>query len=282
MRSNHARLSSIAAISTLLAGVGLDPAEAQNGAVKTVFENYNLVGTFAFDCSKPAGPDNYYFVHRLVDPDHAQRDRMGGAIKRDYVFLIDQALAVSPRRVAIGGRRVDGSRKGEPIIEICRVEPNRILTELQTISGAKVIADGRFNGQPVGWSNRCGVAPARAAQPRAGAPVVPPQAKGAGCRTEKFAFDVALSQGTTANVVSTGGAVCVHTVAPFHPDQVQFTGSEIVKQASNGTFEQTGAFAFKYQPRPGFRGMDEYAIRVCGHTNQRAGCAVVTFRANVR
>jgi hypothetical protein len=112
----------------------------------------------------------------------------------------------------------------------------------------------------------------------------PPAATTAGCRTENFTFSAVLSQSATANSVSAGGAPCIYNVAPIHPDQVQFTSASIVKQASNGTFEQTGAFAFKYQPGPGIGGggTDEYAIKVCGHDNQRAGCATVTFRVTVK
>ena len=248
-----------------------------------MFENYNLLGTFAFDCSKPVSPENFYYVHRLIDPGHVQRDRMSGPTTRDYALVIDQASGVGPSQISLGGSRSEGNRKGEPITEIWRVEPNRITTEQVTISGAKVIVDGRLNGRPVGWYNRCEDAQAPSAPPRADAPAVPaPAAASAGCRTDNFSFSTVLSQGTTANAVSTGGAACIHTVAPVHPDQVQFTSGQIVKQASNGTFEQTGAFAFKYQPRPGFRGTDEYAIKVCGHNNQRAGCAIITYRVNVQ
>jgi hypothetical protein len=77
--------------------------------------------------------------------------------------------------------------------------------------------------------------------------------------------------------VSTEGAACFYKVAPIHPDQVQFTSASIVEQPSNGSFEQTGDFAFKYQPWPGFKGTDEYAIKVCEHNSQRAGCATITY-----
>jgi hypothetical protein len=90
-----------------------------------------------------------------------------------------------------------------------------------------------------------------------------------------------LSQSATANSVSTGGAACVYAVAPIHPDQVEFTSAELIEQPRNGTLEQTGGFAFKYQPKSGFRGTDEYAIKVGGHNRQRASCATVTYRVTV-
>ena len=80
--------------------------------------------------------------------------------------------------------------------------------------------------------------------------------------------------------MSIGGAR-FYSVAPIHPDQVEFTSASIVEQPSNGTFEQTGSFAFKYQPKAGFKGADEYAVKVCGHNSQRSGCATVTYRVTV-
>src|ERR1700722_11431575 len=67
---------SVAAACALIAGIslGAPDAAAQTSAVKSVFENYKLFGIFGFDCSKPASGENYYYVHRMIDPDHAERD----------------------------------------------------------------------------------------------------------------------------------------------------------------------------------------------------------------
>jgi hypothetical protein len=259
-------------------------AKAQSDSVKTVFENYNLLGTFASDCSKPASGDNFYYVHRLIDPSNAQRDRMSGATSRDYAYVIDQASGSGPNQVSVGGMRAEGNRKGEPLVEVWRVEPNRIMTVEQTIAGAAVISNGQFNGQPVRWYNRCAAAQAPALQSGAGTPIPPPlsAATSGGCNTDKYTFSTVLSQSATTNSVSIGGAPCFYSVAPIHPDQVEFTSASIVEPPNNGTFEQTGSFAFKYQPKPGFRGADEYAIKVCGHNSQRAGCAIVTYRVTVK
>jgi hypothetical protein len=283
MRPNNAR-PFIAAICTLSAGVCLHvAAKAQSASVKAVFENYNLLGTFASDCSKPASGDNFYYVHRLIDPNHAQRDRMSGATSRDYAYVIDQASGSAPNQVSVGGTRAEGNRKGEPLVEVWRVEPNRIMTVEQTIGGATVISNGQFNGRPVGWYNRCAAAQAPAPQSGAATPIPPaPSAATSRCNTDNYTFSTVLSQSTTTNSVSIGGAACFYSVAPIHPDQVEFTSASIVEQPNNGTFEQTGSFAFKYQPKPGFNGTDEYAIKVCGHNSQRAGCATVTYRVTVK
>jgi hypothetical protein len=107
------------------------------------------------------------------------------------------------------------------------------------------------------------------------------EAQNPDCRTEKYIFSAILSQSVSVSSVSTGGGTCSYSVAPIHPDKVQFTSASIVKQPSNGTFDQVGGFAFKYQPNPGFKGSDEYAIRVCGHASDRAGCATITYRISV-
>jgi hypothetical protein len=56
-------------------------------SVKAIFEKYNLLGTFAWDCSKPASKDNFYYVHRLLDADHVQRDQMSGPTQRDWLAV---------------------------------------------------------------------------------------------------------------------------------------------------------------------------------------------------
>ena len=102
-----------------------------------------------------------------------------------------------------------------------------------------------------------------------------------GCRTESFAFSAVNSDKVSVKSVSTAGAPCPVKVAPQHPDLVQFTSASIVKQPGHGSFTQVGDFEFKYQPVADFRGMDQYAIKVCGHNSQRGGCATLTYNVTV-
>lgn len=277
MRLTRGIRIAILAAAVLSAG-GVRPGAAQTGSVNAVFENYHLFGVFAVDCGKPAGEDNYYYVNRLIDPGHVQRDRMIGTDMRDYVAMIDQAEGVGPREISISGTRVEGRFKGQSFTERWRVEADRQMTSEATIGATAAITGGRLlDGGQVRWANWCGATPA--AMP-SGAPPSAGTAS-AGCHTDNYAFSTLFSQPAKANSVSTGGASCSYTVGPIHPDQVQFTDASIVKQPSNGTFEQTGAFAFKYQPSSGFKGTDEYAIKVCGHSSERAGCATITYRVVV-
>jgi hypothetical protein len=98
---------------------------------------------------------------------------------------------------------------------------------------------------------------------------------------DKYTFSAVNSDTVSVNSVSNGGAPCTYKVAPLNPGAVQFTSASIEKQASNGTFAQTGAFEFKYQANAGFKGSDQYAIKVCGHNSQRGGCANITYKITV-
>jgi hypothetical protein len=105
------------------------------------------------------------------------------------------------------------------------------------------------------------------------------QAGEVACRTESAQFSAPLSQSTTANSISTGGAACIYSL--HQGPQVQWTNVSITEQPRNGIFEKTGDFVFKYQPRPGFKGQDEYALTICGNNTQHAGCATITYRTTV-
>ena len=131
------------------AGVG-SPAPA--GSVKLMFEKHNLLGTFAWDCAKPVSPGNVYFVNRLFDPDHVQRDQMSGPNKRDAVSIIDRVVERKADEIVVGGTRND-----EPTEGVWRLEQDRQVGVEVTIGGKKVIAGGKFvnNGQESKWLYRC-------------------------------------------------------------------------------------------------------------------------------
>jgi Bacterial Ig domain len=253
-------------------------AQAQNGSVKAIFEKYDLLGMFAWDCGKPPDANNnWFFVNRLLDADHVQRDFMDSPTSRAWYTMIDRASESGQGEISLGGTR-DGQRGDS----VWRIEKNRMLQWAATQAGKQIISGGRWvaTGKDMPWLNKC-TAPVTSGQ--AASPTPPPSATtSGGCHTDGYTFSTVLNQSATANSVSIGEATCFYTVAPIHPDQVQFTSASIVEQPNNGTFEQTGSFAFKYQPKAGFRGTDEYAIKVCGRNSQRAGCATVTYRVTVK
>jgi Caspase domain len=139
------------------------PARA-SGSVKEIFEKYNLLGTLAFDCSKPVSRENRYYFHRLIDADRVQRDMMSGPATRDFTVIIERATELRPSEIALGGKR-----DGEPVESVYRVEPTRARVMESTAAGRKEISGGRFvNGGDTPWMNKCSTAAdqAAAADPR--------------------------------------------------------------------------------------------------------------------
>jgi polyhydroxybutyrate depolymerase len=131
-------------------------------SVKAVFEQHNLLGTFAWDCGKPANANNLYYVHRLLDADRVRRDQMSSPTTRDWVVLLDQAAEVRPNEITISGTltgRIGGrDLDGKPVSGVLHVEPNRLRQWEGIVNGEKLLDGGRLvsNGFQVPWSNRCG------------------------------------------------------------------------------------------------------------------------------
>jgi hypothetical protein len=143
------------------------PALAQNGAVKAIFEKYNLLGMFAWDCSKPPDTNNnWYFVNRLLDADHVQRDFMNSPTSRAWFTIIDQASETGQGEISVSGIR-DGSRNNA----VWRVEKDRMLTWYSVQFGKENITGGRLvsTGKDVPWLNKCG-APGNQGQISPGGP----------------------------------------------------------------------------------------------------------------
>jgi hypothetical protein len=136
------------------------PSSAQTASVKAVFEKYNLLGTFAWDCSKPPSKTNYYYVHRALDGDHVQRDLMSGPTTRDWTAMLDKAAEKASGEIA-----VSGTRDGQPIDSVYRVEASRMRVVEGIVAGKKEISDGRFanSGREAPWLNKCDAKPAPAA-----------------------------------------------------------------------------------------------------------------------
>lgn len=137
-------------------------ASAQDGSVKATFEKYNLIGTFAQDCSKPPTKENLYFVTRAVDDNHMQRDVMDGSTSRPRYVVIDKASALGPNEIKYSGYRTGTlagvQRDKAPIESVWRVEPNRMRNLENSEAGKKMIANGKWlgNGRDTVWLSRCG------------------------------------------------------------------------------------------------------------------------------
>jgi hypothetical protein len=125
---------------------------AQDGTAKSLFEKHNLLGTFAWDCSRAVGRDNYYYVHRVLDAQHVQRDMMSGPTSREFVVIWERGTELRPNTISLFG-----TRDGEPVESIYRVEPGRVRVMESTAGGRKEISDGRFSnsGRETPWMNKC-------------------------------------------------------------------------------------------------------------------------------
>jgi len=117
----------------------LAPVVLPQESVKTVFEKHNLLGIFAADCSKPASTQNYYYVHRLIDAGHLQRDIMDGPTSRAFVVIIKKAAESKPDEIA-----VSGTSDGKPFFSVYRIEPSGMRVLESMVDGKVEIAGGRF------------------------------------------------------------------------------------------------------------------------------------------
>jgi hypothetical protein len=75
-----------------------------------------------------------------------------------------------------------------------------------------------------------------------------------------------------------GGAACIHRL---DDRGVMFTGVSIAKRPRHGTLEQTGEYEHTYRPDPGYKGLDRYAISVCGQSDAGSGCSILTYEVGV-
>jgi hypothetical protein len=145
-------------IATATPGIAL----AQDGSVKAIYEKYNMLGTFAQDCSRPASPTNNYYVSRMAGANHVQRDTMDGPTARARFTMIDKVEVVAPNEVrTIGpltGKIGNNNFDRTPTDSVWRIEPNRIRFVEVTIGDRKVATGGRFTGnnQETPWLIRCG------------------------------------------------------------------------------------------------------------------------------
>jgi hypothetical protein len=138
--------------SILIGAIYAGSAGAQAASVKEVFEKYNQLGTFAWDCSKPPSRDNRYYLNRAIDANQVQRDEMTGPETREHVTIIDKAEPLGPNEFSLSGQRDERPAEG-----VWRVENNRQLAIEVTLDGKKVISDGKTvaTRQPVPWTSKC-------------------------------------------------------------------------------------------------------------------------------
>ena len=130
------------------------PAQAQSGSVKGIFEYYDLLGTFAADCTQAVSERNIYIVQRVLDADHVRRESMSGPTTRVDLSVIDLASILGPAEVALS---IANDRRRLNVV--VRAEPRRWrLIELTRDNGEKLVSGGRTTDsarEEMPWLNRC-------------------------------------------------------------------------------------------------------------------------------
>lgn len=63
--------------------------------------------------------------------------------------------------------------------------------------------------------------------------------------------------------------------------QATFTSASVLQGPQEGTLRQLGPMKFHYDPKPGYKGPDKYAIKVCGRGLAGSGCSSVHYEAAV-
>ena len=128
--------------------------ETRAVTVKELFQKYDLIGTFAPDCSMPASGKNEYVVHR-ANGDYVQRDSMTAPTARSDASLIDSATEPGPNELGLSL----ANERGRTNV-IVRVESRRWrFMESTRENGEKLISGGRATQgarQESPWLKKCG------------------------------------------------------------------------------------------------------------------------------
>ena len=100
------------------------------------------------------------------------------------------------------------------------------------------------------------------------------------CRTIGFRFYVTQNDSVSTTGVSTGGSACTMYFRSLNT--VRYTSRAIASPPAHGSLSEVGAFRFRYRPSAGFKGVDRYAIRICGSGLSGSGCSTLTYNITVQ
>jgi hypothetical protein len=101
----------------------------------------------------------------------------------------------------------------------------------------------------------------------------------AACKTAPNKFD--FSKNDTASIsVTMDTKGCRHRFATEKGEKI--SAASIVAMPQNGTLKKAGNLAFRYQPKSGFSGSDQYTLKVCGSTPGGKGCSTLNYSATIQ
>jgi hypothetical protein len=95
-----------------------------------------------------------------------------------------------------------------------------------------------------------------------------------------FNFHPAQNDTIATTGVSDGGSVCTHRFRSY--STLQLKSASIASPPSNGSLSEIGALQFRYRPNAGFKGVDHYAVRICGTGVGGSGCSTVNYAITVQ
>jgi hypothetical protein len=101
----------------------------------------------------------------------------------------------------------------------------------------------------------------------------------ADCRILPGRFSMSQNTAVSTTAVSTRGAACG---VRFTSSAVsRFDSVTVAKRPSHGALREVGALSYLYKPTGGFKGVDSYALRICGTDAAGPGCATITYNITV-
>jgi hypothetical protein len=101
----------------------------------------------------------------------------------------------------------------------------------------------------------------------------------AACTVVPMTYHPAQNAAGSTTGAITRGSTCLHQYrsgTAYAIDSVS-----IASRPANGALTQAGRFAIRYKPRPGYKGTDQYSLKLCASGARGSGCSVITYRMTI-
>jgi hypothetical protein len=99
-------------------------------------------------------------------------------------------------------------------------------------------------------------------------------AAAADCRIMNFIFHFSQNDSVSTTGISTRGSACVTRLRSGATSV--FHSATVTVPPAKGTLTEAGTMRFRYKPRAGVTGTDQYSIRICGTNRAGSGCSTIT------
>jgi hypothetical protein len=102
----------------------------------------------------------------------------------------------------------------------------------------------------------------------------------AACQFSPYSFFPDRNDQVQIQVTTESGQSCA--MAFKEGPGYKFTSASFLKPPPHGVLAKTGATEFLYLPFKGYKGQDNYAIKICAIVQGRGGCSSLTYVVDVR